>query len=129
MFFSLTSSLCAQSCLTLCGPMDCSPPVSSVCGIFQASILEWVAISYSGGSFRPRDQTRVSCVSCIGRQFFTTSTSWEAQVSSTVTRICGPWGWIVERVTGLYSVPLLDNRVKTLALYIWKIISGFLHFQ
>ena len=37
----------AQSCLTLCDTMDCSPPGSSVCGIFQARILEWVAISYS----------------------------------------------------------------------------------
>ena len=35
----------AQSCLTVCDPMDCSPPGSSVHGIFQASILEWVAIS------------------------------------------------------------------------------------
>ena len=34
--------VCAQSCSTLCGPMDCSPPVSSVCGIFQARILEWL---------------------------------------------------------------------------------------
>ena len=39
--------LCTQSCLTLCGPMDCSPPGSSAHGIFQARILEWVAISYS----------------------------------------------------------------------------------
>ena len=39
----------AQSCLTLCDPMDCSQPGSSVHGIFQARILEWVAISYSPG--------------------------------------------------------------------------------
>ena len=37
---------CVQSCLTLCGPMDCRPPGSSVHGIFQARIMEWVAISY-----------------------------------------------------------------------------------
>ena len=41
---------CAQPCLTLCDPMDCSPPSSSVHGIFQARILEWVAISSSRGS-------------------------------------------------------------------------------
>ena len=46
-----------QSCLTPCNPMDCSPPSSSVCGISQARILEWVAISSSRGSSRPRDQT------------------------------------------------------------------------
>ena len=57
-----------QSCLTLCNPMDCSPPGSSVHGIFQASILEWVAISFSKGSSWPRDQTCISCVSCTDRQ-------------------------------------------------------------
>ena len=54
-----------QSCLTLCDPMDCSLPVSSLQGIFQASILEWVAMLSSRGSSRPRDRTGVSCVSCI----------------------------------------------------------------
>ena len=57
-----------QSCPTLCDPMDCSPPGSSVQGIFQARILEWMAISSSRGSSWPRDQTQVSCISCIGRQ-------------------------------------------------------------
>ena len=41
----------AQLCLTLCNPMDCRPPCSSICGIFQARILEWVAIFFSRGSF------------------------------------------------------------------------------
>ena len=57
----LPKILCAlvtQSCLTLCDPLDCSPPGSSVPGIFQARILEWVAISFSRGSSRPRDWTR-----------------------------------------------------------------------
>ena len=56
-----------QSCLTLCDPMDCSAPGSSVHRIFQAGILEWVAISFSRGSSQSRDGTRVSCISCIGR--------------------------------------------------------------
>ena len=50
----------AQSCPTLCDPMDCSPPGSSVCGILQARILEWVAISFSRGSSQSRDRTPVS---------------------------------------------------------------------
>ena len=50
----------AQSCLTLCDPMDCSPPSSSVHGILQARVLEWVAISFSRRSSRPRDWTQVS---------------------------------------------------------------------
>ena len=49
----------AQSCQTLCDPMDCSLPGSSVRGIFQAIVLEWIAISFSRGSSQPRDQTRV----------------------------------------------------------------------
>ena len=56
-----------QSCLSLCDPMDHSPPGSSVHGILQARTLEWVAISSSRGSSQPRFQTHVSYVSCIGR--------------------------------------------------------------
>ena len=57
-----------QSCPTLCDPMDCSLPGSSVHGILQARILEWAAISFSRGSSQPRDWTCISYVSCIGRQ-------------------------------------------------------------
>ena len=63
----LVKSEVAQSCPTLCDPMDCSLPGSSVHGIFQARILEWVAISFSRGSSQPRDQTRVSLIA--GRRF------------------------------------------------------------
>ena len=49
--------LVAQSCLTLCDPMDCNLPGSSIQGILQAKILEWVAISFSMGSCRLRDGT------------------------------------------------------------------------
>ena len=60
-------SLAAHSCPTLCDPMDCSLPDSSVHGIFQARILEWSAISFPRGSSQPRDQTQVSNV--VGRCF------------------------------------------------------------
>ena len=52
----------------LCDPMDCSLPGSSVHGILQAWILEWVAMPSSRGSSWPRDRTHVSYISCIGRQ-------------------------------------------------------------
>ena len=68
---SVRGNLCAksfQSCPTLCDSMDYSLPRSSVHGILRAGILEWVAISYSRGSSRPRDSTHISYVSCIGRQ-------------------------------------------------------------
>ena len=57
----------AQSCPTLCDPTDCSSPGSSVHGILQARILEWVAIPFSRGSSQPRDQTQASCIA--GRFF------------------------------------------------------------
>ena len=56
-----------QSCLTLCDAIDCNLSGSSVHGIFQAGVLDWVAISFSKGSSRPRDQTCVSCI--VGRRF------------------------------------------------------------
>ena len=66
-FFKLCVCLCSQSLSHVqlfVTAMNCSPPGSSVHGIFQASILEWIAISSSRGSSQPRDQT---CVSCIDR--------------------------------------------------------------
>ena len=66
----------AQSCLTLCKPVDCSLPGSSVYGILQARILEWVTISFSRGSSQPRDQTRVSH---IGDRCFNLWATREAQ--------------------------------------------------
>ena len=61
-----------QSCPTLCDPMDYSPPGSSVHGILQSRILEWVATPSCRGSSWPRDWTRISCVSSIAGRFFTT---------------------------------------------------------
>ena len=58
----------AQSCPTLCNPMDCSLPGSLIRGIFQARVLEWVAISLSRGSSQPRDRTQVSSI--VGRCFY-----------------------------------------------------------
>ena len=60
------------SCVQLWDPVDCSLPGSSVHGIFQARILEWVTMSFSRGSSQPKDQTWVSCSSCIAGRFFTT---------------------------------------------------------
>ena len=62
-----------QSCPTLCDPVDCSLPDSSVHRILQAKILEWVAISFSRGSSKPRDQTHISMFPALAGRFFTTS--------------------------------------------------------
>ena len=97
LFFSYCVSiiiLVAQPCLTLCHPMDCSLPGSSVHRILQERILEWVAISFSRGSSWPRDQTWISCIE--GR-FLTFWTTREACVSTGLLffsngLMCGPQG-------------------------------------
>ena len=72
------SMLVAWSCSTLCDPMACSPPGSSVHEILQAGILEWVAISFSSGSSWPRDWIHVSC---IAGRFFTIWATRKALIS------------------------------------------------
>ena len=64
---SMTSEV-TQLCPTLCDPIDCSLPGSSVHGIFQARVLEWVATSFSRGSSQHRDRTRVSRI--VSRRFY-----------------------------------------------------------
>ena len=85
----------AQSCLTLCDPMDCSLPDSSVHGILQARILERVAISFSKGSSWPRDRTHVSC---IAGRFFSTGASWEALFSEE----CFSRHWVSQDIHSFY---------------------------
>ena len=70
----------AQSCSTLCDPLDCSRPGSSVQGTLQARILEWVAISSSRGSFGPRDRPTSLLSPALAGGFFTTRATWEAPV-------------------------------------------------
>ena len=68
-----------QLCLTICDPVDCKIPGSAVHGIFQARVLEWVAISFSRGSSQPRDWTQVSR---IADRHFTVWATREAQGAS-----------------------------------------------
>ena len=82
MISSYHKSEVTQSCPTLCDPMDCGLPGFSVHGIFQASVLEWGAISLSRGSSHPRDRTQVSCI--VGRHF----TLWASCHNQTLHR---PW--------------------------------------
>ena len=79
----LCAGLCliAQSCPTLCDPMDWSPPGSSIHGILQARILEWAAYPFSRGSSQPRNRTGVSC---IAGGFFTSWATREALISYTL---------------------------------------------
>ena len=79
--------------------MDWSPPGSSVREIFQARILEWVAIPFSRGSFQPRDQTLVSC---IGGRFFTDWSTREAQISCSIPGL---------EPLGVWSLSVLSNSL------------------
>ena len=69
--------LVTQLCPTLCDRMDYSLPGSSAHGVLQARILEWVAIPFSRGSSRPRDQTRVSCITGRFFTFWATREAWK----------------------------------------------------
>ena len=86
-------SLIAQSCLTLCDPTDYSPLGSSLHGISQIRILEWVAISFSRGSSWPRDWTRVSSISCIDRWILYQWATREAPYSS-IIKLSTFWWYI-----------------------------------
>ena len=86
---------CILNHVWVCNPMDCSPPISFVHGVFQIRILEWVPISFYRGSSQPRDWTHVSC---IGRQ---------------ILYHCATWGW-KKRVKKLaWSSTLKKPKIMT----------------
>ena len=91
----------AQCCPTLRNPMDCSPPGFSVHGIFQARILEWVAISFSRGSSWPWDQTQVSCIA--GRR----STLWATREAQYYE--CKSW-----------NIKAEHRRIDAFELWCWR---------
>ena len=102
-----------QSCPTLCNPMNCSLAASSVYGILQARILEWIAIPFSRGSSQPRDWTWVSC---IAGRFFTIWATREA------------WWAVVHEVT--MSRTWLSNWVQHTSnwLSFYCVVFSSLHF-
>ena len=76
-----------QSCPSLCDSMDGSPLGPPVHGIFQARVLEWIAISFSRGSSRPKDGTWVSCI--VGRCFYCLSHQWRwNKLNKSITKKC-----------------------------------------
>ena len=107
--------LVTNSCLTLCNPMNCSPPGSSVYGISQVRILEWVAISFSRGSSWPRDWTHMSC---IGRWILY---HWAMREAQKCDKHClFPVGlYFPASITVVWGFVILFNRI-------WTKISSFL---
>ena len=118
----------AQSCPTLCDPVDCNLLGLSVHGIFQARILEWIAISFSRGSSWPRDQTQVSHIG--GRRFNLWATR-EARYASNHSPNADAHGLHFEdkgldQLPGLLRTTLLAYQPlpRTLLLYVlawWQI--------
>ena len=100
------------------------PPGSSVHRIFQARILEWVAMPSSRESSQPRDWTHISCASTLARGFFTTSITWEAlnsHVGASKYSTVGPW--LETREARQF---ILNTKMEMLALLVVqeRIISG-----
>ena len=105
--YKLWKVLIAQLYLTLCNPMDCSPPGKFVHEILQARILEWVAISFSMGWSQSRDWNFISHVSCVARGFFTTEPPGK------------PWYTVIKHTVCKY-LPLFMRRS-------FHFIDSFLH--
>ena len=105
---SVEFSSVAQSCQTLCDPMDGNLPGSVVHGIFQARILEWAAISFSRGSSQPRDRTWISC---IADRRFTVWATREALGGYTLNK--------------RYNILSILNT-NTFTIYVYTVFSFFL---
>ena len=103
----------AQLCPTLCDPMDCSPPGSSIHGIFQERVLEWGAISFSRGSSQPRDWTQVSRTA--GRRFtvWATREALDLNYLFRNTEVLGAFQWLLGGGSHYMLIILILNNMKT----------------
>ena len=134
--------LVTQSRLTLCDPMDCCPPGSSVHGILQPRVLDWVAIPLSRGSSQPRDWTQVSCI--VG-EFFTVwsmiqtlnskayvqGSQGNHSVSSAAwIHKCEMMVWVLQPICTAWNQALLMFKGKRnfLSLYICLCLPSFLSY-
>ena len=138
--------------LTLCDHLDCSPPGSSVLRSLKARIMEWVTKPSSRGSSWPRDQTRVSYVSCIGRQVFLPLAPPGKSSKTIVTPSNKSLSWVpfwepdlqwggILRVFGRkmvflftiqsimeYVALMLVSRIRSQVMCLWKKAIAFIHF-
>ena len=108
--------LVAYSCPTLCDPVGCSLPGSSIHGVFQARILEWVVISSSRGSSWPRNWTHISWGSCIVRWILYNWATWVAPIW--VSLIGKVHSWL--RKSGVVIIWLLKVGTSTGLRHSWR---------
>ena len=121
-FTAAAAAKSLQSWHTLCDPMDCSPPGSSLQGILQTRILEWVAMLSSKLSSWPRDRTHVSLhLPALAGRFFTTSATREAQyhITSFISWYLGNcftayWVWLQIQGGGTHGQEDLSRSCQTL---------------
>ena len=107
-----------QLCLTLCNPMDCSPPGSFVHEISQAVILEWVAISFSKGSSQPRAQTHISC-NTFGYLVITARRYWRTAVCQAgILKLFVLFLSVTSRPTKCCSFPFLKTEACACAKHL-----------
>ena len=121
--FNMATVKSLQSCETLCNTMDCSPPGSSVHGILQARMLEWVAMPSPRGPSRPGDRTQVSYVSRTGSLPLVPPVLGHLKVAPetcyiSVGRHC-PREWEA------CLFPLLSHLVGTVSVFVSKLFSSF----
>ena len=119
-----------QSYPTLCSPINCSPPGSSVHGILQARILEWVAMPFSRGSSQPKDRTWVSL---IESRFFTIWSTWESRKSRDVLRwwvLLLPLCYFLSQIYLVYASGLTSSKI-VIAQIMWLYFSmpPYLHWS
>ena len=115
--YLFTYFLVTQACLTLCDPMDCSPPGSSVLEILQVWIQEWVAFPFSRGSSWLRDQTQVSHVP--GR-FFTIWANREAPLFKRIVKT-------KDRIYKTFISAAIILFLNILYLFIWRLVSSCIY--
>ena len=102
-----------QSCLNLCDPVDCSLPVSSVHGISQARILEWINIRFPRESSWPRDWTQVSC---IGRRILYHLSEWRLPKGPAIQQMLSPLTGTAEELGGLVGDRIWEIFLKKVFL-------------
>ena len=123
--------LVAQSCPTLCDPLDCSPPGSSVPGIFQTRIQEWIAKPSSRGSSPPRDGTRVSCIPCTGRWVLHHHHHLGSRTQRVIFSIICNWFWkmLVKLIIYLNTCFGFPIRQMHYVRIMTDFLQSFLHFS
>ena len=100
---------CAQPCPNLCDPVYCSPPGSSVHGIFQVRVVEWVSISFSRGSSQPRDRTQVYC---IGMWILNHWATWEALLHCWKCNLAQPLWSFLKKLKLPYDSAYISKKKK-----------------